>query len=151
MKPQHAQPWGGWATTAEDPTGYHSSPLQIGKRGCNLQELTKIGQLKTGKMLPGLMSLDFCWELRHSDGRVRIGRKKNENMESIVSDHVHPFMTTRLQHVTPQTFKFQSVETRSDRRQHRQGKHTDQQNTMKSVVVCRCSVNWFEIKYDGKI
>jgi len=24
------------------------------------QELTKIGQLKTGKMLPGLMSLDFC-------------------------------------------------------------------------------------------
>jgi len=30
------------------------------KRGYNLQELTKIGQLKTGKMLPGLMSLDFC-------------------------------------------------------------------------------------------
>uniref|UniRef100_A0A8C6UXG2 Mitochondrial glutathione transporter SLC25A40 n=1 Tax=Neogobius melanostomus TaxID=47308 RepID=A0A8C6UXG2_9GOBI len=44
----------------EDPTGYHSSPLQIGKRGYNLHELTKIGQLKTGKMLPGLMSLDFC-------------------------------------------------------------------------------------------
>jgi len=50
-KPQHAQPWGGWATTAEDPTGYHSSPLQRGKRGYNLQELTKIGQLKTLKML----------------------------------------------------------------------------------------------------
>jgi len=32
----------GWATTAEDPTGYHSSPLQIGKRGYNLQVLTKI-------------------------------------------------------------------------------------------------------------
>jgi len=31
------------------------------KRGDNLQELTKIGPLKTGKMLPGLMSLDFCW------------------------------------------------------------------------------------------
>jgi len=30
-----------------------------------LQEITKIGQLKTGKMLPGLMSL----LLRHSDGR----------------------------------------------------------------------------------
>jgi len=41
-------------------TWYHSSPLQIGKRVYNLQELTKIGQLKTGKMLPGLMSLDFC-------------------------------------------------------------------------------------------
>ena len=36
------------------------SPLQIGKRGYNLHELTKIGQLKTGKMLPDLMSLDFC-------------------------------------------------------------------------------------------
>jgi len=44
--PQHAQPRDGWAT-AEDPTGYHSSRLQIGKRGYNLQELTKIGQLKT--------------------------------------------------------------------------------------------------------
>jgi len=61
VKPQHAQPWGGWATTPEDPTGYHSSPLQIGKRGYSL--LTKIGQLKTGKMLPGLMSLDFCWDV----------------------------------------------------------------------------------------
>jgi len=56
--PQHLQPVGGWATTAEDPTGYHSSPLQIGKRGYNLQELASwIGQLTTGKMLPGLMSL----------------------------------------------------------------------------------------------
>jgi len=37
---------------AEDPTGggYHSSPLQIEEIGFNLQELTKIGQLKTGKM-----------------------------------------------------------------------------------------------------
>jgi len=50
----------GWASTAEDPTRYHSSPLQIGKRGYSLQEFTKIGQLKTGKMLPDLMSLDFC-------------------------------------------------------------------------------------------
>jgi len=41
VKPQHTQPWGGWATTAEDPTGYHSSPLQIGERGYNLQELTE--------------------------------------------------------------------------------------------------------------
>jgi len=68
VKPQHTQP-----TTAEDPTGYHSSPLQIGKRSCNLQELTKIRQLKTGKMLPGLMSLDFS--------RVRIWVKQNENMD----------------------------------------------------------------------
>jgi len=35
-----------------------------------LQELTKIGQLKTRKMLPG-----------HSDGRVRIWRKQNLNMD----------------------------------------------------------------------
>jgi len=34
-------------------------------------------QLKTRKMLPGLMSLDF-W---HSDGRVRIGHKRNENTD----------------------------------------------------------------------
>jgi len=39
VKPQHTQPKGGWATTAEDLTGYHSSPLQIGKRDYNLQEL----------------------------------------------------------------------------------------------------------------
>jgi len=30
-----------WPTTAENPTGYHSSPLQIGKRVYNFQELTK--------------------------------------------------------------------------------------------------------------
>jgi len=30
------------------------------KSSPNLQELTKIGQLKTGKMLPGLLSHDFC-------------------------------------------------------------------------------------------
>jgi len=42
-----------------DPTGYHLSPLKIGKRDYSLQKLTKIGQLKTGKMLPGLMSLHF--------------------------------------------------------------------------------------------
>jgi len=29
-------------------------------------------------MLPGLMSLDFC-----SDGRVRIWRKQNENMDTL--------------------------------------------------------------------
>jgi len=44
-----------------------------------LQELTKIGQLKTGKMLPRLMSLDFLF--RHSDGRVRIWCKQNKNMD----------------------------------------------------------------------
>jgi len=32
VKPQHTQPWGGWTTT-EEPNGYHSSPLQIRKRG----------------------------------------------------------------------------------------------------------------------
>jgi len=31
----------GWATTAEVPTRYHSSPLQIGKRCYNMQELTQ--------------------------------------------------------------------------------------------------------------
>jgi len=41
----------------EDPTRYQSP--QIGKRGYNLQELTNIGQLKTEKMLPDLMSIDF--------------------------------------------------------------------------------------------
>jgi len=30
-------------------------------------------------MLPGQMSLDFC--LIHSDGRVRIWRKQNKNMD----------------------------------------------------------------------
>jgi len=54
---------------------YHSFPLRIGKRGYNLlQELTKIGQLKTGEMLPGLMSLD-------SVETFRIWRKQNENID----------------------------------------------------------------------
>jgi len=70
--------FGGWATTAEDPTGYHSSPLQIGKRGYNLQELTKIGQLKTEKNR--VSSLDFCWDIQMV--RVRIWHKQNENMDS---------------------------------------------------------------------
>jgi len=51
----------------------HWVPLQIGKRGYSLKELTKIGLLKTRKMLPGLM--------RHSEARVRIWRKQNENMD----------------------------------------------------------------------
>jgi len=28
------------------------------------QKWLEIGQLKTGKMLPGLMSLDFCWDIQ---------------------------------------------------------------------------------------
>jgi len=69
-----------WATTAEDPNGYHFSPLQIGKRGNNLQELTKIGQLdKDWKNVAWSDESRFL--LRHSDGRVRIGRKQNENMD----------------------------------------------------------------------
>jgi len=52
-----------------------SSLLQVGKRGYNLQELTKIGQLKTGKMLPGLMSLE-SWDIQMEDWH-----KLNENMD----------------------------------------------------------------------
>jgi len=40
---------------------YLSSPIQIGKRGYTLQELTKIGQLKTGKML----HLHFTFKFIH--------------------------------------------------------------------------------------
>jgi len=62
-----------------DPTGYHSSPLQIGKRGYNLQDLTKIGQLKNGKKIAWSDESRFL--LKHSDGRVRIWREQNENMD----------------------------------------------------------------------
>jgi len=68
---------GEWATTAEDPTGYHLSPLQIGKRGYNLQELTKIGSWRLEKCCP-VWSDESRFLLRHS---VRIWRKQNENMD----------------------------------------------------------------------
>jgi len=43
-----------------------------------LQELTRFGQLKTGKMLP---SDESGFLLRHSDGTVRNWHKQNENMD----------------------------------------------------------------------
>jgi len=61
-------------TTAEDPNGCHSYPLQIGKGGYNLQELSKIGQLKSGK--------NVAWSdesrilLRHSDGEFGVNRMR---------------------------------------------------------------------------
>jgi len=124
VKPQHAQPWGGWAKTAEDPTRFHSSPLQIEKR----LQFARAHQYWTGEDWKKVAWSDKSrFLLRHSDGRVRIWRKQNENMDpsclvttvqggggdvmvwgmlpighrlnataylSIVSDHVHPFMAT---------------------------------------------------------
>jgi len=49
---------------------------EAGKRGYNLQELTKIGQLKTGKMLPGLMSLNFCWDIQMVESEFGINRMR---------------------------------------------------------------------------
>jgi len=60
----------------EDPTGYHSSPLQIGKRGYNLLEHTKIEEWKNVAW-----SNESRFLLRHSYGRVRLWCKQNENMD----------------------------------------------------------------------
>jgi len=54
---------------------YHSSPLQIEKRGYNLQELTKIGPLKTRKNVACSNE-----SLSHLDGS-EFGVKQNENMD----------------------------------------------------------------------
>uniref|UniRef100_A0A8C2PPV3 DIS3-like exonuclease 2 n=1 Tax=Cyprinus carpio TaxID=7962 RepID=A0A8C2PPV3_CYPCA len=78
-----------WATTAEDPTGYHSSPLQIGKRGYNLHELTKIGQLKT---------VVIIFEQKHSraaSGFLKFLPNKNFAMFSPV-DHRIPRVNVPL-------------------------------------------------------
>ena len=45
----HVEPWSGWATAAEDHSGHR---------------LTKTGQFKTGKMLPGLINLDFQCDMQ---------------------------------------------------------------------------------------
>jgi len=62
-----------WSYKSATPL-YHSSPLQIGKRGYNLQELTKIGQLKTGKRWPGRMSLDFCLDIQMVESECGVNR-----------------------------------------------------------------------------
>jgi len=41
-----------------------------------LQELTKIGQLKTGKMLPGLMSFNFCSDIQMVKSEFGIDRMR---------------------------------------------------------------------------
>ncbi len=85
--------------------------------------LTKIGQWKIGKTMPGLMSLDFCCDIQmvgsesgnmkatvqtgggvmvwgifswHTlDPLVPVEHRFNATAYlSIVADHVHPFMTT---------------------------------------------------------
>ncbi len=61
---KHIEPWSRWSTTAEDHTGCRSCQLRTGHRGYNSHRLTKIGQQKIGKMLPGLMSLDFCFDIK---------------------------------------------------------------------------------------
>jgi len=66
------------AKTAEDPTGYHLSPLQ-GKRGYNLQELNQNWTAEDWKKVAWFDEPRFL--LRYSDGRVRIWRKQNENMD----------------------------------------------------------------------
>ncbi len=64
LNTQHVEPWSRWATAAEDHTGCRSCQLRTGNGGYNWHRLTKIGQKKIGKKLPGLMSLDFCWDIQ---------------------------------------------------------------------------------------
>ncbi|KAG1962692.1 hypothetical protein F2P79_004777 [Pimephales promelas] len=54
------------------------------KRGNNFQELTKIEQLKTGKVLPGLMSLDFyIHETQSSKASVSVQFTKSVEINPI--------------------------------------------------------------------
>jgi len=41
-----------------------------------LKELTNIGQLKTEKMLPGLMSLDFLWDIQMVESEFGVNRMR---------------------------------------------------------------------------
>jgi len=53
---------GEWATTAEDPTGYHSSPLQNRKKEATICKSSPKLEVEDWKNVAqsGLMSLDFC-------------------------------------------------------------------------------------------
>ncbi len=64
LQPRHVEPWSRWATAAEDHIGCHSCQLRTGNGAYNSHRLTKIGQWKIGKTLLGLMSLDFCCNIR---------------------------------------------------------------------------------------
>ncbi len=64
LNAQHAEPWIRWATAAEDHTGCRFSQLRTGNGGYSSYRITKIGQSKIGKTLPGLMSLDFCCDIQ---------------------------------------------------------------------------------------
>ncbi len=64
LNTQHVEPWSRWATAAEDHTGCRSCQLRTGNRGYNSHRLTKIGQQKIVKTLPGQMSLDFCCDIQ---------------------------------------------------------------------------------------
>ncbi len=64
LNAQQVEPWSRWSTAAEDHTGCHSCQLRTGNGGYNSHRLTKIGQKKNRKTLPGLMSLDFCCDIQ---------------------------------------------------------------------------------------
>lgn len=53
----------------------HWVPLLSPKNRDSSYRLVKIGQEKTGKMLPCLMSLSFCWDIQ------MVGSENNRNMD----------------------------------------------------------------------
>jgi len=46
------------------------------------QKWLEIGQLKTGKMLPGLMSLDFCWDIQMVESEFGLSIHVNESINT---------------------------------------------------------------------
>ncbi len=84
---QHIEPWSRWATAAEDHTGCRSCQLRTAHGGYNLHRLTKIGQRKIVKTLPGLMSLDFCCDVQMVESEFGV-----KNMKA----WIHPVLSQRF-------------------------------------------------------
>jgi len=76
---KHAQPCGRWATTVEDPT---EIPLISTTNRKNRLQFARAHQNWTVEDWKNVAWSDESrFLLRHSDGRVRIFRKQNENMD----------------------------------------------------------------------
>ncbi len=117
LNAQRIKPWSRWATAAEDHTRCRSCQLRTGNAGYNSHRLTKIGTIRRlenvawsdksqflldpsclvstvqagcgGEMVWGI----YSWHTL--DPLVPIEHHLNATAYlSIVSDHVHPFMTT---------------------------------------------------------
>ncbi len=86
LNTQHIEPWSGWATAEEDHTGCRSCQLRTGNRIYHSHRITN-EQQKIGKTLSGLMSLDFCCQIKTVGSEFGV-----KNMKA----WIHPALSQRF-------------------------------------------------------